>query len=56
MAEVAAAVPGSDGQVRNVTLRYKVHRPGGQYKGQPDVLIKRSAHRLIVLLPVEERM
>ena len=30
MAEVAAAVPGSDGLVRDVTLRYKVHRLGGQ--------------------------
>ncbi|XP_066941064.1 uncharacterized protein [Macrobrachium rosenbergii] len=55
MAEVAVAVPRSDGQVRDVTLRYKVHKPGSQYKGQTDMLIKRSAHRLIVLLPVEER-
>lgn len=55
MAEVVVAVPGSDGQVRDVTLRYKVYKPGRQYKGQTDMLIKRSVHRLIVLLPVEEQ-
>ena len=55
MAEVVVAGPGCDGQVRDVTLRYKMHKPGRQYKGQTDMLIKRSAHRLIVLLPVEEQ-
>ncbi|XP_068203602.1 uncharacterized protein [Palaemon carinicauda] len=55
MAKVAVAVPGSDGHARDVTLRYKVHKQVTQYKGQIDMLIKRSAHKLIVLLPVEER-
>ena len=55
MAEVVIAVPGSDSLVRDVTLRYKVYKPGQEYKDQTDMLIKQSVHRLIVLPPVEEQ-
>ena len=55
MAEVVEAKPGRDQLVRDVTLRYKNQGPGAQYKGSQDTHIKRSVHRLVVLLPREEQ-
>ena len=55
LAEVIEAVPGKDKLVRDVTLRYKAQGPGGQYNGCRDETIKRSVHRLVVLLPKEEQ-
>lgn len=42
-----------DGRVRDVVVRYKIKRPGIAYKGQ-DVCASRSAHKLVVILPLEE--
>ena len=53
LAEVAVA--GSDGKVRDVTLRYKNQTTGARYSGQKDVLINRSIHKSVVLLPFEEQ-
>ena len=55
MAEVIEAVPGSDNLVRDVTIRYKAQGPGGTYKGSKDETVKRSVHRLVILLPKEEQ-
>ena len=55
MAEVVEALPGRDQLVRDVTLRYKNQGPGGRYAGTQDTRIKRSVHRLVVLLPKEEQ-
>ena len=50
MAEVSVALPGSDGKVRDVTLRYKVQDDDSKYMGSKDMLINRSAHRLFFYL------
>ena len=55
MAEEVEAKLRRDQLVRDVTLRYKNQGPEGQYKGSRDTLIKRSVHRLVVLLPKEEQ-
>jgi len=38
-----------------VTIRYKNEGPGTKYTGTQDMLIRRSVHILVVLLPVEEQ-
>lgn len=43
-----------DSKVRDVVVRYKIKRPGITYKGQDDVCVNRSIHKLVVILPVEE--
>ena len=53
-ADVTMAEKGKDGKVRNVTLRYKAKKAGFGYKGEKDVFVKRSAHRIVVILLVEE--
>ena len=55
LAEVSIALPGSDGKVRDVTLRYKIQDDNSKYMGSKDMLINRSAHRLVLIVPVEER-
>ena len=55
LGEVVEANPGKDGRVRDVVLRYKSQNKTKVYVGQPDILIKRSVHKLVVILPVEER-
>ena len=55
LAQVITADPGKDGKVRDVTLRYKNQSPGASYSGQQDTLIKRSIHKLVILLPLEEQ-
>ena len=54
LAQVVAIEASRDGKVRDVTLRHKPQKPGNNYVGQRDVCIKRSVHRLIVLLPIED--
>ena len=54
LAQVIAVESSRDGKVRDVTLRYKLQKPGKLYIGLDDICIKMSVHRLIVLLPVEE--
>ncbi|XP_068223879.1 uncharacterized protein [Palaemon carinicauda] len=56
LAEVLLADKGKDKKVRNVTLRYKPIKSGITYKGERDVIVKRSAHRIVVILPIEERL
>ena len=55
LAEVCHATPGKDGRVRDVELRYKSQGDNVEYKGTKDVNIKRSVHRLVLIVPVEER-
>ena len=55
LAEVITADGGRDDLVRNVKLRYKICKPGRDYEGTKDKVMDRSVHRLIVLIPVEER-
>ncbi|XP_062586321.1 uncharacterized protein LOC134247947 [Saccostrea cucullata] len=54
LAQVAEAEPGTDGKVRDVTVRYKNVGPGAKYDGCTDTVIRRSVHRLVVILPVDE--
>ena len=55
LAQVLTANPGSDGKVRNVTLRFKSGQTGTKYHGQKDTHIVRSVHNIVVILPVEEQ-
>ena len=60
MAEMIEANGGRDGKVRNVTLRYKIQTPSKQgsksaYTGTPDIVVRRSVHRLVLILEAEER-
>ena len=57
LAQVLVANPGSDGKVRDATLRYKIQSCSTEnsYSGTPDQLIRRSVHRLVLILPVEEQ-
>ena len=54
LAQVVKAEPGQDGIVRDVSVRYKIQKPGTSYQGNDFTEIKRSVHKLVVLLPVEE--
>ena len=55
LAQVCDVFTSGDNVVRNVAIRYKQQSPGVEYKGVQDTVIKRSAHSLVVLLPVEEQ-
>ena len=55
LAEVLEADPGKDGKVRYVILRYKSQNHGKEYQGQPDIKLKRSVHKLVVIIPAEDR-
>ncbi len=55
VAQIAEATQSQDGKERNVTVRYKNPKPGMKYDGEPDMMVKRSVHKLVVLLPVEEQ-
>ena len=54
LAQVVDATHGRDGKTRDVILRYK-RNDSGNYVGQRDMLLTRSVHRLVVILPVEEQ-
>ena len=54
-AQVCDAQPGRDGLVRDVTIRYKRQVTGSKYEGSSDVQVRRSAQRLVVILPVEDQ-
>ena len=55
LAEVHTVEPNNDGKVRDIVLRYKNHVDGTSYNGSKDLYIKRSVHRLVVVVPVDER-
>ena len=55
LAQISKVLPSSDNIVRDVIVRYKQQRDGKSYTGIGDTEIKRSAHRLVLLLPVEEQ-
>ena len=55
LGEIVIAESGKDGKVRNVSIRYKPRKEGAGYKGLKDIVITRSAHKIVVILPVEER-
>ena len=55
MAQVCEVFVSRDNKVRDVSVRYTNQSPDGQYKGLQDTTVKRSAHRLVLLLPVEEQ-
>ena len=55
IAEVISVDMGRDKLVRTVKLGYKVCKPGVTYTGQKDKVMDRSVHRLVVLVPAEER-
>ena len=55
MAVVKIADTGNDNRVRDVTLRYKNLQDGLNYTGERDICVKRSVHRLVVILPIEEQ-
>ncbi|XP_076028384.1 uncharacterized protein LOC143017480 [Oratosquilla oratoria] len=55
LAQVVEAPAGRDGLVRDVIIRYKNQSSGSKYEGLEDVQVKRSVHRLVVVLPIEEQ-
>ena len=55
LAQVSDVLPSSDDKVRDVLLRYKQQKDDKSYHGIQDTTIKRSAHRIVLLLPVEEQ-
>ena len=55
LAEVCEAERSKDGKVRDVVLRYKRNNGKSDYTGTKDTKIKRSVHRLVIIVPVEER-
>lgn len=55
LAQIVEAIPSQDGKVRNAFVRYKNPKPGMKYEGEPDMMVKRLVHKLIVLLPFEEQ-
>lgn len=55
LAQIVEATPSQNGKVRNVTVRYKNPKPDMKYEGEPDMMVKRSVHKLVVLLPAEEQ-
>lgn len=54
LAQVTETEPGKDGKVRDVTVQYKNIDPGAKYVGCTGTLVRRSVHRLVVILPIEE--
>lgn len=54
LAQVTEAKPGKDGKVRDVTVQYKNIGPGAKYVGCTGTLVRRSVHRLVVILPIED--
>ena len=55
MGEVVSVIPGRDTMIRDVRIRYKLTNDDTSYKGSKDRFMNRSVHRLVVLLPAEER-
>ena len=55
LAQVIETFVGSDSIVRNVTIRYKLNKPGMNYNGQADSTVNRSVHSLVIILLVEEQ-
>ncbi|CAC5368506.1 unnamed protein product [Mytilus coruscus] len=56
LGKIVEAKSSRDGVTRDVTVRYKNIGPGTKYTGTQDLLIRKSAHRIVVLLPVEEQI
>ena len=56
LGQVVNAEPGHDGMVRDVQICYRIQKQNKEYEIGGEVLIKRSVHRLIVLLPIEEQV
>ena len=55
LGEIVVAGKSKDGKVRNVSIRYKPRKEGMNYKGLKDIVVTRSAHKVVVILPVEEK-
>ena len=55
LGEIVVAGKSKDGKVRNVSIRYKPRKEGVNYKGLKDIIVTRSAHKVVVILPVEEK-
>lgn len=52
---MVGAKQGGDGNVREVDLKYKIIKDGKGYDGSMDKFMRRSVHRLVKLLPIEEQ-
>lgn len=55
LAQICEAIPGMDGRVRDVKIRYKNISAGRNYRGCQDSTLCRSVRRLVVVLPIEEQ-
>ena len=55
LGEVSQVNQGRDGMVRDVVVRHKLRSEGKEYKGLPNKFFKRSVHRIVVVIPIEER-
>ena len=56
LAEITDVEPSTDGNVRDVILRYKAQTDGNTYTDQADIIIKRSVHRLVLLIEADSRI
>ena len=41
--------------MKDVNIRYKPRKDGPYYNGLKDIIVSRSAHRVVVILPFEDR-
>ena len=55
LGQISEVKKGVDNRVRDVTVRYKNTKPGPEYQKEPDVFIKRSVHKIVIVMPVEEQ-
>lgn len=55
LAHVSEAQEGRDGLVRDFRIRYKPLKAGSMYSAIADVDVKRSVHRIVGILPIEDQ-
>ncbi|CAC5408835.1 unnamed protein product [Mytilus coruscus] len=56
LGQIVEAKSSRDGVTRDVTVRYKNIGPGTKYTGTQDLLIRRSAHRIVVCFQLKNKL
>ena len=56
LAQVGDVFLSRDKRVWDVSIRHKNQGPGAKYRGVQDTVVRRSSHRLVLLLPIEEQI
>lgn len=55
MAVVTKVFPSDDGKVRKVEVSYKNNKEGPTYEGVKYTSVTRPIHKLVIIVPAEER-